>query len=137
MRVGVLSLAPGLSPVWACPERFGGVTDSASDAQDGPADRAVPAPTAALAWKFSENGSLAGLRALQRTNCHFDAWLRFARLPSLAGGNATDIRFGAPDQPNFSTLPYAARAAEPCPAPLAEWGYPRADLLGWKEKPPR
>lgn len=144
VRVGVLSLAPGLSPVWACPERFGGVPDSASEASDTPltrdaqaartvaAARALPRATAALAWKFGETGSLADFRALQRTNCHFDAWLRFARVPSLAGGIATDIRFGAPGQPNFSTLPYAARAAEPCPAPLAEWGYPRADLLGWK-----
>lgn len=144
VRVGVLSLAPGLSPVWACPERFGGVPDSASEAAGRPvlrdaggrgaeaAARAVPAATAALAWKFSETGSLQDFRALQRTNCHFDTWLRFARVPSLAGGNATDIRFGAPDQSNFSTLPYAARAAEPCPSPLAAWGYPRGDLLGWK-----
>ncbi|MGI4843276.1 MAG: metal-dependent hydrolase [Janthinobacterium lividum] len=146
VRVGVLSLAPGLSPVWTCPERFGGVPDSASEADDKPVARAtqgrdaepaagtMPAPTAALAWKFSETGSLAEFRALQRTNCHFDAWLRFARVPSLAGGKATDIRFGAPDQPNFSTLPYAARAAEPCPSPVARWGYPRADLLGWTEQ---
>lgn len=137
VRVGVLSLAPGLSPVWACPARFGGVTDSASDVDAGQAAQANPTATAALAWKFSETGSLADFRALQRTNCHFDAWLRFARVPSLAGGVATDIRFGAPGQPNFSTLPYAARASEPCPSPLADWGYPRADLLGWTAGQPR
>lgn len=137
VRVGVLSLAPGPSPVWACPARFGGVTDSAADLGAGPGARAVPEATAALAWRFSETGSLAAFRALQRSNCHFDAWLRFARVPSLAGGVATDVRFGAPEQPNFSTLPYAARAAEPCPAPLAAWGYPRADLLGWKDRQPR
>lgn len=124
VRAGVLSLAPGMTPVSACPARFGGVPDGA-------------AGTPALAWKFSETGSLADFRALQRDNCHFDAWLRFARVPSLAGGSATDIRFGAPGQPNFSTLPYAARAGQPCPSPLAAWGYPRADLLGWKESPPR
>ncbi|WP_281908736.1 metal-dependent hydrolase [Massilia varians] len=146
VRVGVLSLAPGLSPVWTCPQRFGGVPDSASEADGKPVARAaqgrdaepaagaMPAATAALAWKFSETGSLAAFRALQRTNCHFDAWLRFARVPSLVEGKATDIRFGPPDQPNFSTLPYAARAADPCPSPLAQWGYPRADLLGWKEQ---
>lgn len=151
VRVGVLSLAPGASPVWACPQRFGGVPDSAADsaansvansaagsvgdAQAAPPSPALPGATAALAWKFSETGSLAGLRALQRSNCHVDAWLRFARVPSLAGGVATDVRFGAPDQPNFSTLPYAARAGAPCPAPLPAWGYPRADLLGWKPAP--
>lgn len=117
VRVGVLSLAPGITPVSACPVRFGGQPGS-------------PAP--ALAWKYSETRSLAALRTLQRSNCHFDAWLRFARVPSLVEGVATDLRFGAPDQPNFSTMPYAARAPEPCPAPLAAWGYPRADLLGWR-----
>ena len=116
VRVGVLSLAPGLAPVSSCPARFGGE----------PGNRAP-----ALAWKYAEQGSLAAFRALRRTNCHFDAWLRFARVPSLRAGVATDIRFGAPGQPNFSTLPYAARAHDPCPAPLAAWGYPRADLLGW------
>lgn len=133
VRVGVLSLAPGMSPVWACPARFGGVPDSAAA---GPGAAAATAslgrPGAALAWKYAETRSLAAFRTLQRTNCHFDAWLRFARVPSLVGGVATDIRFGAPDQPNFSSLPYAARAAAPCPAPLADWGYPRADLLGWQ-----
>jgi len=115
VRVGVLSLAPGLTPVSTCPARFGGEPGN-------------PAP--ALAWKYAEQGSLAAFRELARTNCQFDAWLRFARVPSLRGGVATDIRFGAPSQPNFSTLPYAARAHDPCPAPLAAWGYPRADLLG-------
>ncbi len=122
VRVGVLSLAPGLAPAYACPARFGGQPGSAAGA---------------LAWKHSETHSLAAFRALQRNNCHFDAWLRFARVPSLGGDVATDIRFGAPGQPNFSTLPYAARAADPCPAPLAGWGYPRADLLGWKDTSPR
>jgi inner membrane protein len=122
VRVGVLSLAPGLNPVSACPARFGGVPGSEETA---------------LAWKFSETRSLAEFRALQRNNCHFDAWLRFARVPSLAQGAATDIRFGAPDQPNFSTLPFAERQGAPCPSPLADWGYPRADLLGWTGAPGR
>ncbi|MCD2518480.1 metal-dependent hydrolase [Massilia sp. G4R7] len=116
VRVGVLSLAPGLSPVASCPVRFGGQPGSEQPA---------------LAWKFSQTRSVAEFRALQRDNCHFDAWLRFARVPALAGGVATDVRFGAPDQPNFSTLPYAERQGAPCPAPLPGWGYPRADLLGW------
>ncbi|QOY93040.1 metal-dependent hydrolase [Massilia sp. UMI-21] len=128
VRVGVASLAPESSPVWACPARFGGVPGNA------PGSGGLPprAASAALAWKYSETRSLAAFRSLQRNNCHFDAWLRFARVPALADGTATDIRFGPPDQPNFSTLPYAARAATPCPAPVAAWGYPRADLLGWK-----
>ncbi|MFC0250422.1 metal-dependent hydrolase [Massilia consociata] len=117
VRIGVLSLVPGLTPVSACPARFGGE----------PGGRAH-----AIAWKFEQRGSLAAFRSLQQSNCHFDAWLRFARVPALIGGNATDVRFGPPDQPNFSTLPYARRASDPCPWPVAAWGYPRADLLGWK-----
>ncbi|NNG21959.1 metal-dependent hydrolase [Massilia sp. ML15P13] len=121
VRVGVLSLAPRITPVANCPARFGGEPGAA-------------APN--LAWKFSETGSLAGLRRLRQANCHLDAWLRFARAPSLLGGSATDLRFGAPGQPNFSTLPYAQRAGQPCPAPVAQWGYPRADLLGWNQATP-
>ena len=114
VRVGVLSLAPGIAPVAHCPARFGG-------------EPAAVSPR--LAWKFSETGSLAALRSQQRSNCHLDAWLRFARAPSLLGASATDLRFSPPGQPNFSTLPYAERTGQPCPAPVAQWGYPRADLL--------
>jgi len=84
----------------------------------------------ALSWKYREGASLAGLRALRSGNCHFDAWLRFARVPSLVDGNATDIRFGPPDAANFSTLPYAELATQPCPAPVPLWERPRQDLLG-------
>jgi inner membrane protein len=115
IRVGVLSVAPGLTPVSSCPARFGGV--ATSERPD-------------LAWKWAERGNLAQLRALRASDCHVDAWLRFARVPSLANGRATDLRFGRPDEPNFSTLPLAASAVQPCPAPVPGWGYPRADLLG-------
>jgi inner membrane protein len=115
VRLGVLSLAPGVTGVDACPARFGG--------------EAGAAPTD-LAWTYREAGTLDGVRGLQRDNCQFDAWLRFARVPSLIDGKATDIRFSAPGVDNFSTLPYAAMADQPCPAPVPQWGRPRADLLG-------
>ena len=115
VRLGVLSLAPGVTGVDACPVRFGGKPG---------------APPAELAWTYREGRSLDGLRSLQRDNCQFDAWLRFARVPSLIDGKATDIRFSAPGEDNFSTLPYAAMADQPCPAPVPQWGRPRADLLG-------
>lgn len=114
LRLGVLSLAPGVSDVAACPARFGG---------------GVPAADGALAWKYRERGSLAGLRALRRDDCRVDAWLRFARVPSLVDGKATDLRFSPPGVDNFSTLPYAAPAQRPCPAPVPQWGRPRQDLL--------
>lgn len=115
VRIGVLSLAPGLVPVAACPARFGGE----------PGTR-----LADLSWKHRETGSLDAFRGLRQDNCHFDAWLRFARVPSLVDGKATDIRFSAPGVDNFSTLPYRAMADQPCPAPVPQWGRPRADLLG-------
>ncbi len=116
VRIGTLSLAPGVSDVAACPARFGG--------EPGAAERT-------LSWKYLENGSLADLRGLQQDNCHFDGWLRFARVPSLVAGRATDIRFSAPGVDNFSTLPYAEMADRPCAAPglVPQWDRPRQDLL--------
>ena len=120
IRRGVLSLAPRITPVAHCPAAIGGVRVS-------PAPAPGPAP---VAWVWEERGSVAALRALRGSDCRVDAWLRFARAPSLAGGAATDVRFGPPGAPNFSTLDLAARPVPPCPPDLPRWGYPRADLLG-------
>jgi inner membrane protein len=112
----VLSLAPGIAPAASCPAAIAGV-------------RVAPGPEP-LAWAWDERGSVAALRALQARNCRFDAWLRFARAPSLAGGRVTDLRFGMPGAPNFSTLPLDEPASGSCPDRVPHWGYPRADLLG-------
>ena len=82
-----------------------------------------------MAWAWEERGSVTFLRA-QRADCRFDAWLRFARAPSLANGGATDVRFGPSGAPNFSTLPISSKIVQPCPRQVPQWGYPRADLLG-------
>jgi inner membrane protein len=118
VRRGVLSLAPRIAPAASCPAAIGGVSVAAGQ------DAAV------VAWAWEERGSVAALRALQRRDCRFDAWLRFARAPSLAGGAATDVRFGTPGAPNFSTLPLDPGPAAPCPRRVPHWGHPRADLLG-------
>jgi inner membrane protein len=115
VRRGVLSLAPGIAPAAACPVAIGGVR--------------VPVSQAPLAWAWEERGSRAALRALAARDCRVEAWLRFARAPSLANGNATDVRFGTPGAPNFSTLAPAPGPAAPCPSGLPRWGHPRADLL--------
>jgi len=113
---GVLSLAPGITPAAACPFKIHG--------ED------VGKAHAGLAWVWEERGSKARLQALRASDCRVDAWLRFARTPSLAGGHATDVRYGPHGSHNFSTLPYAAQAGTACPSPVPQWGYPRADLLG-------
>ena len=79
---------------------------------------AKPDTLAAPAW-----------RALAARDCRVEAWLRFARAPSLADGSATDLRFGIPGAPNFSTLALGPGTASPCPSGLPRWGHPRADLL--------
>ena len=116
IRRGVLSLAPRITPAAHCPQAIGGVR--------------VAEGAAALAWAWEERGSASALRALRGRDCRFDAWLRFARAPSLAHGGATDVRFGPPGAPNFSTLDLAAQPAPPCPRDVPRWAYPRADLLG-------
>jgi inner membrane protein len=116
VRRGVLSLAPRITPAAHCPVAIGGVH--------------VAQTAAPVAWAWEERGSVAALRALRGRDCRVDAWLRFARAPSLAHGGATDVRFGPPGAPNFSTLDLGAQPVPPCPRDVPRWGYPRADLLG-------
>lgn len=144
LRRGLLSIAPGMAPVASCPAPIAGRAPQADPAPPraapgsaNAAPLAAPATTAdgqaspaGLAWTAEERHSLADLRALRQANCHFDAWLRFARAPSLDGAEASDLRWSPPGSRNFSTIDYAAMAGLPCPHPVPGWGRPRADLLG-------
>jgi inner membrane protein len=76
-------------------------------------------------------GDLGALRELARTNCHFAAWMRFARAPLLAHGTATDIRFSASPRGNFTTLDIEDTVGKACPRAVPQWGFPRGDLLGY------
>jgi inner membrane protein len=115
LRRGMLSVAPALVPVSHCPARIA-----------GPALEDAPPQ---LAWQLEDRQPLALLRAVAAADCRVDAWMRFARAPSLAEGVATDLRWGEPGSRNFSTLAYGQDAGKPCPHPVPGWGYPRADLL--------
>jgi inner membrane protein len=115
LRRGMLSIAPGLTPVSHCPARIA-----------GPALEDAPPQ---LAWQFEDRAPVAALRTLAAHDCRVNAWLRFARAPALADGVATDLRWGEPGSRNFSTLDYAAQAGKPCPRSVPRWGYPRGDLL--------
>jgi inner membrane protein len=116
LRRGVLSLAESVVPTSSCPPKLAG--------------GAAPAGVPGVALFSNAQASLADLKHLQQTNCHVDAWLRFARMPLVGPESATDLRFGNLGAANFSTIDYAARAGTPCPAWLPRWDQPRADLLG-------
>ena len=115
LRRGVLSLNDTIAPTASCPVKLVGGE--------------APAGTLGIAWFGSAEASLADLKHLQQTNCHVDAWLRFARMPLIDPDHASDLRFGNLGAANFSTIDYAARAGTPCPAWLPHWDQPRADLL--------
>jgi inner membrane protein len=115
LRRGMLSVAPGLLPVSHCPVRVA-----------GPALEDAPPQ---LAWQAEDRQPLAALRAQAAGNCRVNAWLRFARAPSLADGVATDLRWGEPGGRNFTTISLAEPAGQSCPDRVPDWGYPRADLL--------
>jgi len=115
LRRGMLSIAPRLLPVSHCPVRVA-----------GPALEDAPPQ---IAWLAEDRQPVAALRAEAAGNCRVDAWLRFARAPSLADGVATDLRWGEPGGRNFTTMTLAQSAGKPCPHPVPGWGYPRADLL--------
>jgi inner membrane protein len=114
LRRGQLSVAPGITRVTSCPA--------------GIAGRAV-GDDPRLAWQSEARDSLARLHDLQQNNCRFNAWMRFARAPAIDGMTATDARWSPLGSTNFSTIDYAGHAATPCPRPVPDWGYPRADLL--------
>lgn len=113
LRRGILSVAPGVMPTAACPAAF---TESL----------APDANPISIVW--TREGSLAALRT-RAANCHFQAWLRFARMPALASNTATDVRFAMGDGENFSTFPFARFDGQPCPAGVPPWDAPRQDLL--------
>lgn len=116
LRRGVLSLAPQALPVSDCPPVL-----AERDAQQalGPA----------VALLIEHQGELQALRTLHRDNCHFQAWMRFARAPQLDNDVASDMRFSATARGNFTTMDLERFAQSECPRHVPRWAFPRADLL--------
>ncbi|MES2319139.1 MAG: metal-dependent hydrolase [Pseudomonadota bacterium] len=112
LRRGQLSLAPGLLPVAACPAGLSEPMVAAS-------------PAFGIAWE--EEASLTRLRA-RASNCHFHAWLRFARAPALGSTDAGDARYSMGGS-NFTTFTFARFAGQPCAGGVPGWDLPRQDLL--------
>lgn len=75
------------------------------------------------------SGSLQALRETKAANCFFDAWLRFARVPLLERGTASDLRFASSARGNFTTMKLAEFEGTECPRHVPSWDYPRTDLL--------
>lgn len=113
---GLVSIAPRWLPALSCPASF---IDGA----------ALPGSTDAIALLWQEDASLTRLRRLARDNCHFNAWMRFARMPLLDGRRASDARFSSGLRDNFSTIDLNAYAGRACEREVPRWDYPRADLL--------
>lgn len=115
LRRGVLALTP--LPVAQCPAAL---AERSLQRTLGPQ----------LALLDQHEGSLSALRALHARNCHFEAWMRFARAPRIDGGVAADMRFAASNRANFTALDLDALQGAACPRPVPRWDFPRADLLG-------
>lgn len=113
---GMVALAPRIMPVTACPDRF---------STQPPPEGSDPA----IVFLSEEQGSLAMLRKLQSENCHFEAWLRFARAPVLREGEASDLRFGWREGDNFTTMRFDDFRNRECFRSVPGWDSPRSDLL--------
>ncbi|MFB9245555.1 metal-dependent hydrolase [Massilia antarctica] len=114
MRRGMVSVAPDVLALDACPAAL---SEGARERQ------------AQIVINWSQEMSLARLRALRAGNCRIDAWLRFARMPALGPDTGFDVRFSNTPAGNFTTLPIDGANSQPCPGGVPAWGYPRADLL--------
>jgi inner membrane protein len=55
--------------------------------------------------------------------------MRFARMPALVDGVATDVRFVTTPRGNFTTLDVTGSASRACPSGVPHWVPPRTDLL--------
>lgn len=116
ISAGIVSIAPQWMPALSCPAAF---IDR----------RALPDASAAVALLWRQDATLARLRRLAREDCHFNAWMRFARMPLLEGMRASDARFSSSLRDNFSAIDLNAAAGRACERAVPRWDYPRADLL--------
>lgn len=118
LRRGLLSLLPAGQADSMCPEGF-------MDGKKFDADAA----TGSVLILSSHDGSLTELRRLAKTDCHLQAWLRFARMPWLDQGVASDLRYASAMRTNFTAMRLDAFEGRPCPEGVPSWDMPRSDLI--------
>jgi inner membrane protein len=119
LRRGQLSIAPRTPALAACASGFVEATPPAQPQRAG-----TP-----VVFLFEQQGKLDTLRELKKGNCHFEAWLRFARAPALSSSEASDLRFSFGGRSNFTTMRFEDFRERECPRHVPHWGFPRADLL--------
>ena len=116
LRRGILSLASAILPATECPASL----------SERPFQKSM---TPTIVFSSAYQGSLDALRALKNENCYFEAWLRFARAPSLDGTKALDIRFGSDPEGNFTAINLADFEKQTCSHFIPDWDFPRSDLV--------
>lgn len=119
LQKGVLSMSPDWLPASQCPRKLWPATDP------------LPENSSTARLVFIESKiDLTRLILEKENNCHFNAWLRFARIPIIQDDRASDLRFqrvGTRD--NFTNLDLIKSKAHPCYSNVPNWSYPRRDLF--------
>jgi inner membrane protein len=118
-RRATLSLLPGVWPAASCASAR---LMSARWTADG------AAPSDAIVWHRNWRIDLEELRTLHAGNCRVRAWLQFGRVPYVANGTISDLRFEHPVGQNFT--PMAVETGDrDCPSYVTDWELPRRDVL--------
>lgn len=121
LRNGIVSLKPDLLPVSKCsPGLFRGYI---------PAENA-PDNSPEIAYFGEFDGNWGEIKKLNQVDCHFNAWMRFARMPYVTSTSAVDLRFAVVSaRGNFSGLDFENFKGQACPTNVPQWIPPRQDLL--------
>ena len=125
LEVALVSIAPEIMPASACHlEPMGaslGMTTSSRRF------------TRSVLFQSEHQAPLGGLGDLARSNCHFAAFLGFARAPYWLDRGASlylgDLRYDRSKDAEFAELEVPAGPTQ-CPPWLPPWTPPRQDLLG-------
>ncbi|RYZ65335.1 MAG: metal-dependent hydrolase, partial [Proteobacteria bacterium] len=121
LRNGVVSLKPDVLPVSKCsPGLFRGYMP----------DENSPDYRAEIVYFGSFDGNWAEIKKLNQADCHFNAWMRFARMPYVTSTSAVDLRFAVVSaRGNFTALNFENFKNQACPTKVPQWIPPRQDLL--------
>jgi inner membrane protein len=124
LEVALISIAPDAMPASACRLEPTGASLGMTTSSRGSTPRVL--------FQNEHQAPLAGLRSLARSNCHFAAFLGFARAPYWLERGASlyvgDLRYDRSKDAEFAELEVPARPVD-CPPWLPPWTPPRQDLL--------